>query len=115
MSADENDSMRGVEVIDRKPAPAEDADGLPLAQRRWAILTVALAITMSVLDGAIANIALPTIARELNASPAASIWVVNAYQLAVTVLLLPLSSLGEILGFRRVYWVSGSAFSRWRR
>lgn len=85
--------------------PAEELDGLPLPQRRWAILTVALAITMSVLDGAIANIALPTIARDLQASPAASIWVVNAYQLSVTVLLLPLSSLGEILGFRRVYWV----------
>jgi DHA2 family multidrug resistance protein-like MFS transporter len=85
--------------------PAEDSDGLPLPQRRWAILTVALAITMSVLDGAIANIALPTIARELQASPAGSIWVVNAYQLSVTVLLLPLSSLGEILGFRRVYWM----------
>jgi DHA2 family multidrug resistance protein-like MFS transporter len=89
----------------------EEADGLPLAQRRWAVLTVALAITMSVLDGAIANIALPTIARDLNASPAASIWVVNAYQLAVTVLLLPLSSLGEILGFRRVYWVGLSVFT----
>jgi MFS transporter, DHA2 family, multidrug resistance protein len=111
MSAHENDSMRGVDAAERKPASAEEADGLPPAQRRWAILTVALAITMSVLDGAIANIALPTIARELNASPAASIWVVNAYQLAVTVLLLPLSSLGEILGFRRVYWVGLGVFT----
>jgi len=56
----------------------------------------------------IANIALPTIARELQASPAGSIWVVNAYQLAVTILLLPLASLGEIWGFRRIY-VAGLA------
>jgi MFS transporter, DHA2 family, multidrug resistance protein len=90
---------------------ADDTDGLPLPQRYWAILTVALAITMSVLDGAIANIALPTIARDLQASPAVSIWVVNAYQLAVTVLLLPLASLGEILGFRRVYWVGLGIFT----
>ena len=89
----------------------EEGDGLPLPQRTWAILTVALAITMSVLDGAIANIALPTIARDLNASPAASIWVVNAYQLAVTMLLLPLASLGEILGFRRIYWVGLGIFT----
>src|SRR6185437_3073049 len=86
--------------------PAEEPDGLPLPQRRWAILTVALAITMSVLDGAIANIA-----HDMQASPAASIWVVNAYQLSVTTLLLPLASLGEILGFRRVYWVGLLVFT----
>lgn len=50
-------------------------DGLPVAQRYWAILTIALGITMAVLDGAIANVALPTIARELNASPAESVWI----------------------------------------
>ena len=58
---------------------------------------------MAVLDGAIANVALPTIAGDLNTSPANSIWVVNAYQLAVTISLLPLSSLGDIFGYRRVY------------
>jgi DHA2 family multidrug resistance protein-like MFS transporter len=92
-------------------AVPDDTDGLPLPQRRWAILTVALAITMSVLDGAIANIALPTIARDLQASPASSIWVVNAYQLAITMLLLPLASLGEILGYRRVYWAGLAVFT----
>src|SRR5258707_84023 len=82
--------------------------GLPLPQRYWAILVVALGITLAVLDGAIANVALPTIARNLNASPADSIWVVNAYQLAITVSLLPLASLGDRIGYRRVY-VSGLA------
>lgn len=79
------------------------ADGVPLPQRYWAILTIALGLTLAVLDGAIANVALPTIARDLNASPASSIWVVNAYQLAVTISLLPLASLGDIYGYRRVY------------
>jgi DHA2 family multidrug resistance protein-like MFS transporter len=91
--------------------PPDEIDGLPPPQRRWAILTVALAITMSVLDGAIANIALPTIARDLQASPASSIWVVNAYQLAIIILLLPLASLGEILGYRRVYWAGLGVFT----
>ncbi len=77
--------------------------GLPLPQRYWAILVVALGITLAVLDGAIANVALPTIARNLNASPADSIWVVNAYQLAITVSLLPLASLGDRIGYRRIY------------
>src|SRR4051794_694716 len=78
-------------------------DGVPLPQRYWAILTIALGLTLAVLDGSIANVALPTIARELNASPASSIWVVNAYQLAVTISLLPLAALGDIYGYRRVY------------
>ncbi len=81
----------------------EHADGLPQPQRRWAILTIALAIAMSVIDGVIANVALPTIARDLAASPAFSIWIVNGYQLAITISLLPLASLGEIVGYRRVY------------
>jgi MFS transporter, DHA2 family, multidrug resistance protein len=81
----------------------EHADGLPQPQRNWAIFTIALGLVMAVVDGAIANVALPTIARSLNASPAFSIWIVNGYQLAITISLLPLASLGEIIGYRRVY------------
>ena len=78
-------------------------DGLPQPQRGWAILTIAIGLVMAVMDGAIANVALPTIARDLHASPAFSIWIVNGYQLAITISLLPLASLGEIVGYRRVY------------
>src|ERR1700722_5801666 len=81
----------------------EHADGLPQPQRSWAIFTIALGLVMAVVDGAIANVALPTIARDLDASPAFSIWIVNGYQLAITISLLPLASLGEIVGYRRVY------------
>ncbi len=85
------------------PAAIVAPDGVPMPQRMWAILTIGLGLTLAVLDGGIANVALPTIAREVNTSPANSIWVVNAYQLAVTISLLPLSSLGEIYGYRRIY------------
>jgi DHA2 family multidrug resistance protein-like MFS transporter len=90
-----------------KPPP----DGLPVPQRYWAVFSVAVAIVMAVLDGAIANIALPTIARDLHASPATSIWVVNAYQLTITISLLPLASLGEIVEYRRVYRVGLVVFT----
>ena len=69
------------------------------------MLAIGLGITMAVLDSAVANIALPTIAQQLHATPAASIWVINAYQLALVVTLLPLASLGERVGYRRVYQV----------
>src|SRR5579862_715037 len=77
-------------------------DGLPAPRRYWAIAAILLSISMSVLDSTITNVALPTIARDFHASPAASIWVVNAYQLAILVVLLPLASLGEVVGYRRV-------------
>ena len=67
------------------------------------MLAIATGIAMSVLDAAVANIALPAIAAEFRSSPAESIWVVNAYQLAVVMGLLPLASLGERIGYRRVY------------
>lgn len=78
-------------------------DGLPVPQRYWSALAVWLAITMAVLDSSVANIALPTIAREFRVEAHEAIWVVNAYQLAIVTALLPLASLGEIVGYRRVY------------
>jgi DHA2 family multidrug resistance protein-like MFS transporter len=87
----------------KRSASGVARDGLEGPQRYWAVLTVALAVTLAVLDGAIANVALPTIAGDLHASPASSIWVVNAYQIVITVCLLPLASLGEIVEYRRIY------------
>jgi DHA2 family multidrug resistance protein-like MFS transporter len=71
-------------------------------RRYWAVAAIALAIIVSVLDSTIVNVALPTIARDFGATSAASIWIINAYQLAILLVLLPLSSLGEIVGYRRV-------------
>jgi DHA2 family multidrug resistance protein-like MFS transporter len=85
-------------------------DGLPMPARAWAIASVALAIAMCVLDSSIANIALPVIARQFHAAPAESVWIVNAYQLAIVISLLPLASLGEIVGYRRIYLVGLSLF-----
>jgi DHA2 family multidrug resistance protein-like MFS transporter len=78
-------------------------DGLSGARLVIAVLTLVVAIFMAALDTSIANTALPTIAFDLHAQPADSVWVVNAYQLAVVVTLLPFASLGEIFGYRRVY------------
>ncbi|MGH7092517.1 MAG: MFS transporter, partial [Stellaceae bacterium] len=77
----------------------------------WAMITVGLAVTMSTLDSSIANVALPTIAGDMSASPATAIWIVNAYQLAITMTLLPLASLGEIHEYRRVYRIGLAVFT----
>jgi MFS transporter, DHA2 family, multidrug resistance protein len=72
-------------------------------RRRWAAAAIFTALAMASLDTAIANIALPAIAADLHASPADAIWVVNVYQIALVATLLPLASLGEIVGQHRIY------------
>nr|WP_246736412.1 MFS transporter [Enterovirga sp. DB1703] len=84
---------------------------MPLPQRYWSIIVIALAITMAVLDGAVANVALPTIAREFRVDSADAIWIVNAYQLAVVVSLLPFAALGEIVGYARIYLIGLALFT----
>jgi DHA2 family multidrug resistance protein-like MFS transporter len=86
-------------------------DGLPQPQRRHAMVVVILGIAVAVLDGTIVNLALPGIARELQADPAHAIWVVNAYQIATLVMLLPLASLGDRIGYRRVYLTGMALFA----
>ncbi len=78
-------------------------DGLPMPRRLGAVLAVAFGVGLSVLDSAIANVALPTLGAELAVSSADSIWIVNAYQLAIMVSVLPLAALGETLGYRKIY------------
>ena len=102
---------------DEAPTPSSQArpvvlqmDGLPDGARNRAMLVIILGLTLSVLDSSIVNLALPAIAKELQASSAQTLWVVNAYQLAGLVLLLPLAALGERLGYRRIYLVGMTVF-----
>ena len=75
------------------------------------MLVIILGLTLAVLDSSVLNLALPGIARELNANASQAIWVVNAYQIAALVLLLPLAALGDRLGYRRVYLVGMAVFA----
>lgn len=90
-----------MDAISAKLPPV--TDGLPPERRRWAILAIFTALAMAALDTAIANIALPAIAADLNTTPADVIWVVNVYQIAMVATLLPLAALGEIIGHQRIY------------
>lgn len=81
-------------------------NGLPMPRRLGAIVAVAFGVSLSVIDSVIANVALPTLAAEFGTSSANSVWIVNAYQLALITTLLIFSNLGDILGYRRIY-ISG--------
>jgi len=84
-------------------AQLPDEDGLPFPRRLIAAIAVLAAIVLAVLDGAIANVALPTISQTLGVPPAASIWVVTSYQMALVMALLPCAALGESFGYRRIF------------
>ena len=90
-----------------KPRPAAIArnpdDGLPFPRRYWAIVAISFGTALMVIDGAIANVALPTIARDLGVTNGAVTNVVTVYQTVLVMVLLPFSSLGDKLGHRRLY------------
>ena len=100
-----------VSVEKPQPMPAEDqslaadeaADGLPAGRRASAMLVILLGLAVVVLDSSLLNLALPAIARAFQADASHTIWVVNAYQIATLVMLLPLAAVGERIGYRSVY------------
>lgn len=91
-------------------APEATADGLPTPRRWWAIVAISFGTALLVLDGAIANVALPTIARDLGVSNAAVTNVVTVYQLVLVMVLLPFASLGDRIGHRRFYQYGQALF-----
>jgi DHA2 family multidrug resistance protein-like MFS transporter len=86
------------------PSTAQtEEDGLPTPRRYWAMVSVLTAFILVVLDIAIANLALPTIAGTLRVTPSASVWVVTSYQMAIVMFLLPAGAAGESFGYRRIF------------
>ncbi len=77
-----------------------------MPRRLLAILAIMSAVSLAVLDGVIVNIALPTLCSRLDISASESIWIINSYQIAVVVSLLVFSTLGDFVGYRRIY-ISG--------
>ncbi len=77
-------------------------DGLHGGARYRAMFAVALSVLLSVLDYAVVNVALPRIALDIHTSASSAIWVVNAYQLASLIALLPLAAMGDRVGHARM-------------
>ncbi|WP_308217650.1 MFS transporter [Paenalcaligenes niemegkensis] len=78
-------------------------DGLPKPQRIRAAATLLLAIAITVLDATMSNVALPTIALELDIEASQVVWVSIAYSLTVVMTLLPLSAVADRVGLRRLF------------
>ena len=94
--------MEGNEV-EEKIVGDLDWDGLHRPRIYYAVATTFCGLFLSVLDGSICNVALPSIARELGVSSSDSIWIVNAFQLVIMMTILPFASMGERWGYKQVY------------
>jgi EmrB/QacA subfamily drug resistance transporter len=81
------------------------------ASIRWALASLSLSMLMPSLDTSIANVALPTLARAFGASFHAVQWIVLAYLLAITTLIVSVGRLGDIIGRRRLLLAGISLFT----
>jgi multidrug resistance protein len=76
----------------------------PDATSKWIVLgVVGSGIFMVTLDSGMLNVALPTLTRDFNEPVTATQWVVLAYLLCVTALLLPIGRLADMVGRKRVF------------
>ncbi|MEI6106330.1 MAG: MFS transporter [Opitutae bacterium] len=69
---------------------------------RWALASLSLSMLLSSLDTSIANVALPTLAKAFTASFQGVQWVILAYLLVITTLIVSVGRLGDIIGRRRL-------------
>lgn len=86
-------------------------EGLPGRERGLAMVAVMTMAAMVVFDGSMINIALPQIARSLNASVGATVWVANGYLLSAAMTLAIFAALSSRLGFRAIFTFGLSVFT----
>lgn len=91
-----------------RPAPP---DGLPLPRRYAAVAALSAGTALVIIDGGVANVALPTIARDLGVQPSSAVAIVTVYQLMLVMLLLPFAGLGERIGLKRMYQLGQAIFT----
>lgn len=71
--------------------------------RYVAISALLIVLVMTVLDVTLVNVALPVLASDFKVSDSYIVWIVTIYQLVITMLLLPVSSIGDIHSYRRTF------------
>ena len=83
-----------------------------LSLRKYtAIIAILLVLIMTVLDVTIVNVALPVLAQQFDISDSMTVWIVTIYQLLITMLILPLSSVGDLFSYRRTFLTGVAVFT----
>ena len=106
-------------MIGAAPAPCDRgvaestraAGDAPPRSRPWILAATILGTSMVFIDGTVVNVAVPTIQVQFNTSAADVQWVVEAYALFLSALLLVGGSLGDRYGRRRMFAIGVCAFA----
>jgi EmrB/QacA subfamily drug resistance transporter len=77
----------------------------------WILAATILASSMALIDGTVANIALPALQREFNATVFDAQWVIESFALFLSALLLVGGAAGDRFGRRRVFAIGVTLFS----
>ncbi len=85
------------EPDDAATGSAEEAGSV-----RWALASLSLAMLLAALGTSIANVGLPALAQAFDAAFQEVQWVVLAYLLAITTLIVSVGRLGDVIGRRRL-------------
>lgn len=80
-------------------------------QRTIALIVVALAFVMDLLDTTIVNIAIPSIQADLGASYATIQWLIAGYALSFAVLLITGGRMGDVFGYKKLFLIGVSGFT----
>jgi EmrB/QacA subfamily drug resistance transporter len=81
------------------------------AAERWVLAATILGSSMAFLDGTAVNVALPALQAQLGATVAEVQWVVEAYALFLSSLLLVGGALGDRFGRRRIFLLGVAGFA----
>ncbi|MCP5099443.1 MAG: MFS transporter, partial [Chloroflexi bacterium] len=80
--------------------------------RKWLVLvTVGMGIFLATIDSSVVNVALPTLVRDLDTDFATVQWVVLAYLLTTSTLLLSMGRLGDMVGKKPIYLAGFAVFT----
>ena len=87
-------------------------DSRKLSLKKYAaVIAILIVLVMTVLDVTLVNVALPVMADKFSISDSYAVWIVTIYQLAITMLLLPLSSVGDLFSYRRNFLIGVAVFT----
>src|SRR3954471_13761976 len=84
-----------------------------LTGRRFylAVAAVSLGTMLTIIDGAIATVALPTIARDLKVDSSSAVFVVMVYKIVLLIALISFSALGDRICLKRLSQVGQLVFT----
>jgi MFS family permease len=98
-------------ACDAGQAKAVKSQVAPQAHPRLVLVTTILASSLAFVDGSVVNVGLPAIGRDMNSGPGDLQWIVNAYLLPLSALLLLGGALGDRFGRQRLLVIGTALFA----